>query len=119
MAGGMKVQIQVKCNHLPACTAWMSAAVDTAFKTLGPQLLTQMQGRTPVDTGALKNSETQTSGGKQLTLTAGTDHCGFVEFGTRYMSAQPYMGPTMQGAAGQVGPAISGACSATIGSVSC
>ena len=116
---GIQVQIQVKCNHLGACSGWMSQAVDTAFKTLGPQLLTQMQGRTPVDTGALKNSESMSVGGKQLTLTADTDHCGFVEFGTRYMSAQPYMRPTIEGAAGQVGPAISGACSATIGSVAC
>lgn len=119
MAGGMKVQIVVKCNKLPACHAAMATGIRTAFNTLGPQLLTSMQGRTPVDTGALRDSEAMSVGDKQLTLTANTNHCGFVEFGTRYMSAEPYMGPTINGAAGQVGSAIASGVSSALQGVAC
>lgn len=111
------VRIVVKFNKLPACPGIMSKAIDTAFQSLGPKLLTTMQGKTPVDTGELRGSETQTSGGKTLTLTAGTDHAGFVEFGTRKMAAQPYLRPTVEGAAGQVGSEIASAASAAFGSM--
>lgn len=119
MAGGMQVKIVVKCNKLPACSGAMATGVRNAFNTLGPQLLSTMQGKTPVDTGALKASESVSIGDKQLTLTAGTDHAIYPEFGTRYMAAEPYMRPTMEGAAGQVGSAISSAVGAAMQGVAC
>lgn len=119
MAGGMRVQIVVKCNHLGACSGAMATGIADAFNQLGPQLLSTMQSKTPVDTGALRNSETMSVGDKQLTLTANTDHCGFVEFGTRYMSAEPYMRPTMEGAAGSVGSAIAAAVGPALAAQAC
>jgi len=119
MASGVKVQIVIKCNHLPACKAAMATGIRDAFNTLGPQLLSTMQSKTPVDTGALRDSETMSVGDKQLTLTADTDHCVYVEFGTRYMSAQPYMRPTIEGAAGQVGSAIASGASAALAAQAC
>jgi HK97 gp10 family phage protein len=119
VAGGMKVQIKVVCNHFPECPGVMAKAISAAFGQLGPQLLSTMQSKTPVDTGALRDSETMSVGDKQLTLTANTDHCGFVEFGTRYMAAEPYMKPTMDGAVGLVGPAISSAASGAFAGIAC
>jgi len=113
----MKIQMKIVMNKFPSCPGVMTKAISTAFNTLGPQLLSTMQGKTPVDTGALQNSETATVGDKQLTLHAGTDHAVYVEFGTRYMGAQPYMTPTITGAAGQVGSAISAAASGAFGSL--
>lgn len=115
----MNVQIKIVCNNFGACSGAMTQAVGQAFQTLGPQLLSTMQGKTPVDTGELKGSESSTVAAKTLTLRAGTDHCAFVEFGTRKMAAQPYMKPTMDGAAGQVGSAISAAASSAFGGVAC
>lgn len=110
-----RVQIVVKQNDLPACPAKMTKAIGAAFQALGPELLTTMQAATPVDTGELRGSENVSVGAKELRLTAGTDHAGFVEFGTRKMAAQPYMRPTVEGAAGQVGAAIADAVSAEFG----
>jgi HK97 gp10 family phage protein len=118
MAGStIHVQIVVKKNQFPACPGIMAKAIATAFGQLGPELLTQMQERTPVDTGELRDSEAASVGAKELRLTAGTDHCVYVEFGTRKMAAQPYMRPTIEGAAGQVGGAISSAASAAFGAL--
>lgn len=114
---GYKIQIKITKNEFPACPGIMSKAIGEAFNTLGPQLLSTMQAKTPVDTGELRGSEAAQVGDKQLTLTAGTDHAGYVEFGTSKMAAQPFMGPTVNGAAGQVGAAITAACSAAFGSL--
>lgn len=111
----VSVRIVVKKNEFPAAPGKMTKAIGTAFGNLAPELLTTMQGKTPVDTGELRGSETATAAAKSLTLTAGTDHAGFVEFGTRKMSAQPFMRPTVEGAAGQVGSAIADAVSAEFG----
>ena len=111
----VSVRIVFNLNYLPAVPGKVTKAVGEAFGELAPQLLTEMQGRTPVDTGELRGSETATAGGLQLTLTAGTDHAGFVEFGTRKMAAQPFMRPTVEGAAGKVGSAIADKISAAFG----
>jgi HK97 gp10 family phage protein len=111
----IQVRIVVKKNDLPAAPGKMKRAVGTALGKLGPDLLSQMQSVTPVDTGELRASETASVGATELRLTAGTDHAGFVEFGTRKMAAQPYMRPTVEGAAGQVGSAIADAVSAAFG----
>lgn len=109
------VRIEVKFNKLPQCPGIMEKAVATAFGDVGPKLLSTMKGKTPVDTGELRNSESMSVGSKQLTLSAGTDHCGFVEFGTRKMAAQPYMRPTVEGAGGQIASAITSAVSGAFG----
>lgn len=53
----------------------------------------------PVDTGALRESiDTYVSADAQLItgiISPGRDYAGFVEFGTRFMKAQPYMRPAM------------------------
>lgn len=114
---GFQVKIVIKKNEFPACPGIMAKAIGEAFNMLGPQLLSTMQGKTPVDTGALRASEAAQVGDKQLTLTASTHYAGYVEFGTYKMAAQPYMGPTVNGAAGQVGAAITAACSAAFGAL--
>lgn len=119
MAGGFQVRIEIKCNHLGSASGAMEKGVQAAFSQLGPQLLSTMQGKTPVDTGELKASESMSVGSKQLTLTAGTDHAIYPEFGTRYMAAEPYMRPTMEGAAGQVGSAIAAAVGPAMQEIAC
>lgn len=111
----IQVRIVIKKNEFPSCPGKMAAAIGDAFQKLGPELLSTMQEQTPVDTEELRGSENASVGSKQLTLTAGTDHAGFVEFGTRKMAAQPYMRPTVEGAAGTVGAAIAEAASAAFG----
>jgi HK97 gp10 family phage protein len=113
----MQVRIVIKMNKFPACPGAVAKGCQIAFQQLGPQLLSTMQGKTPVDTGALRGSETATVGDKQLTLHAGTDHAVYVEFGTRKMAAQPYMRPTVEGGAGQVASAMQSGISAALGGI--
>ncbi len=115
MSGPIHIQIVIKKNEFPAAPGKMAGAVGQAFGSLGPKLLSTMQEQTPVDTGELRGSETATVGNKELRLHAGTDHAVYVEFGTRKMAAQPYMRPTVEGGAGQVGSEIAAAASAAFG----
>lgn len=63
-------------------------------KSNGSQLTRNAQRLAPVDTSALKNSITQDiqGGGLESKTSAGVHYAGYVEYGTRFMSANPYMG---------------------------
>lgn len=52
----------------------------------------------PVDTGTLKRSIglELTGGGMTAEVEPGMDYAGYVEYGTRYMEAQPYMRPAYE-----------------------
>lgn len=53
--------------------------------------------RAPVDTGALRRSITVVRAGKlRYVVKTGVDYAGFVEFGTRHMAAQPFLGPALE-----------------------
>lgn len=50
----------------------------------------------PRDTGELADSgETKELSKNRYQISFGTDHCLPVEFGTRYMAAQPFMRPAL------------------------
>lgn len=49
----------------------------------------------PVDEGDLRESLDWDADGNVGHVTVGTDHWEFVEYGTRYMDAQPYMRPSL------------------------
>lgn len=61
----------------------------------GSAVQTRSQKTVPVDTGTLKRSIRLAIKDNGLTseVSANTDYAGYVEFGTRYMDAQPYMRP--------------------------
>lgn len=57
----------------------------------------------PVDTGNLRRSittamPTVTAGGASTSVGTNVHYAPFVEFGTRHMQAQPYMGPALEAA---------------------
>lgn len=54
-----------------------------------------MQNLAPVDTGNMKRSITSefTDGGLTGTTEPHTDYAGYVEYGTRFQSAQPFVKP--------------------------
>lgn len=92
MAG---VRINVKVNRCPQASAAMAKAVTSGLETGGRAVLSDMQRRTPVDTSALRGSETMSVSGNTLTLTAGAGlpdgRALFVHDGTVRMQARPYM----------------------------
>lgn len=70
-------------------------AVKTAVKFNGSELQKKAEKNAPVDTGNLKRSiglEIK-DGGLTAECRAKAEYAGYVEYGTRRMEAQPYMGP--------------------------
>lgn len=70
-------------------------AVKRAVKQNGAGLQAQAQRNAPVDTGTLKRSiqlEIK-DGGLTAEAEAKAEYAPYVEWGTRYMDAQPYMKP--------------------------
>lgn len=59
----------------------------------------------PVDTGNLKRSIILDveDGGKSATVTATADYSAYVEYGTRKMSARPFMRPAASSVASELG----------------
>ena len=47
----------------------------------------------PVDTGMLRASITSTGGGSEYEIGTNIEYAPFVEYGTRYMAAQPFLLP--------------------------
>lgn len=70
----------------------------TVVKFHGSQLQQNAQKRAPVDTGNLKRSiqlEIK-DGGLMAEVAATADYSAYVEYGTRFMHAQPYVRPSFQ-----------------------
>lgn len=55
-----------------------------------------MRNRAPVDTGALRNSITVSSAEEGAQVSATVPYARFVQFGTRYMEAQPFISDEVQ-----------------------
>lgn len=54
------------------------------------------KSRAPVDTGTLRNSiQSSPSGTSSWVVTVGADYGIYVEYGTRFMAAQPYFTPAI------------------------
>lgn len=70
-------------------------AVKTVVKRNGAQLQTKAQKNAPVDSGTLKRSIGLdiTDGGMTAEVEPSAEYAAYVEYGTRYMDAQPYLKP--------------------------
>lgn len=70
-------------------------AVKTVVKRNGAQLQTKAQKNAPVDSGTLKRSIGLdiTDGGMTAEVEPSAEYAAYVEYGTRYMEAQPYLKP--------------------------
>jgi HK97 gp10 family phage protein len=55
-----------------------------------------MRAKAPVDTGALRNSITVSSAEEGAQVAATVPYARFVQFGTRYMEAQPFISDEVQ-----------------------
>ena len=69
--------------------------VCSVVKLNGAELQERAQRNAPVDTGNLRRSISLSvkDGGMTAEVTATADYSAYVEYGTRYMEAQPYMQP--------------------------
>ena len=56
----------------------------------------------PVDTGMLRASITSTGSGSEYEIGTNLEYAPFVEYGTRYMAAQPFLFPAFEKGVGEL-----------------
>lgn len=73
-------------------------AVKTVVRKNGSEMQKKAQRNAPVDTGTLKRSiGLDVSGnGMEATVEPTAEYAAYVEFGTRFMEAQPYLKPAFE-----------------------
>lgn len=94
------MSVKVRFNGAAELTAALKRnmkekAVKRIVRQNGAELQARAQKNAPVDTGTLKRSIGLeiSDGGLTATVAPGTEYAEYVEFGTRYMNAQPYVKP--------------------------
>ena len=106
----MSATIQVKFNHIPNLTDSMRANAIEAVAKAAFDIEAHAKTLVPVDTGTLKNSIQRTidDGGLAATIPAGdgstppgsttasAEYGLYVEYGTKYSRAQPFMRPAAE-----------------------
>lgn len=65
-------------------------------KMNGAELQKNMMRQAPVDTGHMKRSITLTLHGLTVRVTPTAEYAGYVEYGTRFMTAQPFVRPSFE-----------------------
>ncbi|HFK2761588.1 TPA: HK97-gp10 family putative phage morphogenesis protein [Enterococcus faecalis] len=78
-----------------------NATLDDVKKVVqmnGSELASEAERKAPVDTGTLERSInlSRKDNGLTAVVEPSTDYQGYVEYGTRYMAAQPYMRPAFK-----------------------
>lgn len=83
-------------NHFRRNTELLE--VKDVLKGNGEQMLQRAQKNAPVDTGELRDSLRMDidEGGLSVNIKSDADHASYVEYGTRYQHAQPFIGPAFK-----------------------
>ena len=89
--------VRVTKDRLDQVIAAIPGGADYATELAADGVINRARAIVPVRTGALKSSITKIGGGGFWIVTAETHYAGFVEWGTRFMAAQPYLRPAVEG----------------------
>ena len=73
----------------------VSEGIDKGMIATALKVVAQAKALAPVDTGQLKNSIEWGRDGEDLIVGTNNDHAVYQEFGTRNMTAQPYLRPAV------------------------
>lgn len=94
----MSVTVSVTFDRFPEIAAALPDRTRAVVRKASFDVEGQAKNRAPVDTGALKNSISTEFEDNGLTgiIAPHVEYATFVEFGTRRMSAQPYMTPAAE-----------------------
>lgn len=97
----MSVEVKVigadkAVKHLEAYTRKVIEGTEDAVKITALDIERRAKAKAPVDTGRLKNSiHTEPRGDNARWVGTNVEYAGYVEYGTRKMSAQPYFFPSV------------------------
>ena len=97
----MSVTVTVTFDKFPQIAAALPDKTRAVVRKASFDVEGQAKSRVPVDTGALKNSISTEfeDGGLTGVIAPHMEYATFVEFGTKRMSAQPYMTPAAEAVA--------------------
>lgn len=89
------ISVSVDLTALHAAVAH-SASLHNKLRAIAEDIVTEAQSLAPVLTGALRDSITaEDLGGGEFDVVAGVDYASYVEFGTMYAQAQPFLRPAI------------------------
>lgn len=83
-------------SRLPMLAAAAPAQVSMALRRAAFEVESRAKQTAPVDTGHLRASISMSGGGLRYVVTAAAAYSVYVELGTRKMSAQPYLVPSLR-----------------------
>lgn len=97
----MSATIVIQFDRFPEIAAAMQDLAAAVVRNASFDVEGQAKNRVPVDTGALKNLISTEFEDDGLTgiIASGMEYATFVEYGTKRMSAQPYMTPAAEAVA--------------------
>lgn len=92
----LMVRVRVKHDKLDKVIAALPSSASYATELAADAVVSKAKSLVPVRTGALRDSITKAGGGASWIVTATQHYAAFVEFGTRFMSARPYLRPAIE-----------------------
>jgi hypothetical protein len=87
----MNITVTIVQNDLKGASSKLRSQISGVLQSTGTAMLADMQQRTPVLTGELRDSERMSVSGSTLRLDALADHAVYVHQGTSRMGARPFM----------------------------
>ena len=103
----IKVRVNLLENKLPRIAEELRPRAGRLVRKAAADITASAQMRAPVDTGFLRNSIHWTQAGELTAIvTVGAEYGIYVEYGTRKMRAQPYLGPAVDTVLPQLRAAI-------------
>lgn len=109
---GFTVEINVTQNRIPSVIDAVSSGADDCVRQCADGIRDAAQSAAPVLTGALRSGIDVEGAGRSVVVKASSldgggerEYAAYNEYGTRYMSAQPFMRPGFQAAMGSSVPA--------------
>ncbi len=92
----MTVRTTVRLNNFPRIKAGMVMQAEAATAKTANDIAAGAMRRAAVDTGFLRSSiQARKVGPAHWRVTVGAEYGIYVEFGTRFMAAQPYFFPAI------------------------
>ena len=92
----MSLVLRVTSNRFPEIGSALESRVEMVVKKSTLDVEANAKAFVPVDTGFLKNAIGSEVIGTSGVVNVGAEYAIFVEYGTRFMSAQPYLNPAVE-----------------------
>lgn len=93
----MPVEVEIIEDKIPLLVARVEATCRAAVMKVAHAIVRSAQEYVPYDTGDLHDSieANSVAAGKEAEVTVGMYYGGYVEYGTRFTPAQPFLGPAV------------------------